>query len=158
MTSPSSPKSIAEDSAKSTDDEVQAGTVFKPGDKPEDLLSVRRGAIRAASPDPSIISIDDANNVHFERDRFQVPGQYGQSSIASPPGMHGKLQWFWVKNKGLAYVLIAQFFGALMNVTTRMLELEGNDGNLSTENCERVHTYNQFKAKATIPSRSCLLG
>jgi hypothetical protein len=45
-----------------------------------------------------------------------------------------------------------------MNVTTRILELEGNDGNLSTKNSERVDTYKHFKAKDTIPSRSSLLG
>lgn len=29
------------------------------------------------------------------------------------------LHEFWIKNKGLAYVLLAQIFGVLMNVTTR---------------------------------------
>ncbi|KAH7389663.1 hypothetical protein DE146DRAFT_680470 [Phaeosphaeria sp. MPI-PUGE-AT-0046c] len=123
------PKPIAEDAAKSTEREVPAeAAAFKSGDKPEDLLSVRRGAIRAASPDPSIISIDDANNVHFEHDLHHPAGQYGQPSMAAPSTLRGRLRWFWVKNKGLAFVLVAQFFGALMNVATRILEMEGNDG------------------------------
>ncbi|KAF2101083.1 hypothetical protein NA57DRAFT_24049, partial [Rhizodiscina lignyota] len=37
-------------------------------------------------------------------------------------------QAVWVRNKGLALVLIAQVFGTLMNVTTRLLEVEGNNG------------------------------
>jgi hypothetical protein len=32
---------------------------------------------------------------------------------------------FWVRNQGLFLVSISQLFGALMNVTTRLLELEG---------------------------------
>ncbi len=40
----------------------------------------------------------------------------------------GKLRAFYNKNRGLAYVLAAQFFGTLMNVTTRVLEVEGNHG------------------------------
>ncbi|OAG07641.1 uncharacterized protein CC84DRAFT_1068377, partial [Paraphaeosphaeria sporulosa] len=38
------------------------------------------------------------------------------------------LKVFWVGNLGLILVLVAQLFGTLMNVTTRMLEIEGNDG------------------------------
>ncbi|KAF3034246.1 hypothetical protein E8E12_005169 [Didymella heteroderae] len=38
------------------------------------------------------------------------------------------LQATWYKNKGLFLVLISQFFGTLMNITTRLLEIEGNDG------------------------------
>lgn len=129
MTPSPVPTSIAEEAGKPTEREVQAKEMaFKPGDKPEDLLSVRRGAIRAASPDTSIISIEDANNVRLEGNTYHSTGQYGQMSVASPSTLRGRLQWFWVKNKGLAFVLIAQFFGALMNVATRMLEMDGNDG------------------------------
>ena len=32
----------------------------------------------------------------------------------------------WIRNKGLALVAISQFFGVLMNVTTRLLETEGD--------------------------------
>lgn len=35
---------------------------------------------------------------------------------------------FYERNRGLAYVLLAQVFGVLMNVTTRLLEVEGNRG------------------------------
>ncbi len=45
--------------------------------------------------------------------------------LGPPPG---RLRAFYNKNRGLAYVLAAQFFGTLMNVTTRLLEVEGNHG------------------------------
>lgn len=32
------------------------------------------------------------------------------------------------RNKGVFYVLLAQVFGVLMNVTTRILEIKGNNG------------------------------
>ena len=32
---------------------------------------------------------------------------------------------FWIRNQGLFLVSFSQFFGAMMNVTTRLLELEG---------------------------------
>jgi hypothetical protein len=38
---------------------------------------------------------------------------------------HATFQHFWQRNRGLWLVTISQFFGALMNVTTRLLELEG---------------------------------
>lgn len=38
------------------------------------------------------------------------------------------IEAFWTRNKGLAYMLFAQIFGTLMNVTTRLLEVEGNKG------------------------------
>jgi len=39
-----------------------------------------------------------------------------------------KTNLFWDRNKGVIYVLAAQVFGVLMNLTTRLLELEGNHG------------------------------
>lgn len=46
------------------------------------------------------------------------------ANSAPPTGMRSFLQ----QNKGLVYVLCAQLFGVLMNVTTRLLEIEGNHG------------------------------
>lgn len=104
----------------------------KAGDKPEEALSVYRGAIRASSPDPSILSIDDSNNIRLGRNPDYVPlhdvHRHSSQSPALPNYAKAKLQSFWTRNKGLAFVLISQLFGTLMNVTTRMLEMEGNDG------------------------------
>lgn len=47
---------------------------------------------------------------------------------AAAPTLQEKIQSFWVTNKGLALVMIAKFFGALMNATIRLMETDGNDG------------------------------
>ncbi|KAI5212976.1 hypothetical protein E4T38_00241 [Aureobasidium subglaciale] len=39
-----------------------------------------------------------------------------------------KLHASWLRNAGLFYMLLAQVFGVMMNVTTRLLEIEGNKG------------------------------
>lgn len=49
----------------------------------------------------------------------------------------GHLRALYDKNRGLAYVLLAQVFGCLMNVTTRLLEIEGNHG-------EGMHPFQVF--------------
>lgn len=40
---------------------------------------------------------------------------------------HSKDEW-WARNKGLVLVIFAQSFGALMSVTTRLLETDGSHG------------------------------
>ena len=47
------------------------------------------------------------------------------SERAAAPGGY---QSFFQQNKGIIYVLSAQLFGVLMNVTTRLLEIEGHHG------------------------------
>lgn len=42
--------------------------------------------------------------------------------------LRGRIKGVWVRNLGLLYMLVAMLFGTLMNVTTRMLEVEGNKG------------------------------
>lgn len=70
----------------------------------------------------------------FRRLSISTISSLGQSVGVSPfPGAlsHEPKTWkkscknFWVRNQGLLLVLISQLFGALMNVTTRLLELEG---------------------------------
>ncbi|KAL6706163.1 hypothetical protein ACN47E_006079 [Coniothyrium glycines] len=104
----------------------------KPRDKPDDALNVNRGPIRVPSPDPSILSIDDSNNTRYARNPDYVPPvesrEYVSQLLPPPPTFKGRLRRFWIINKGLGLVLVAQLFGTLMNVTTRMLEMEGNDG------------------------------
>ncbi|PNS14551.1 hypothetical protein CAC42_2608 [Sphaceloma murrayae] len=50
------------------------------------------------------------------------------SSLRDPATWKAKAKAFWVKNLGLLYMILAQFFGTAMNVTTRILEIEGNRG------------------------------
>ncbi|KAF2872519.1 hypothetical protein BDV95DRAFT_492106 [Massariosphaeria phaeospora] len=97
--------------------------------KPDGLLNATfSGEIRVPSPDPSLISIDDANNVRTGRTPGFLPllsgRRHASRSPAPQPTVTGRLQIFWITNKGLALVLVSQFFGTLMNVTTRMLEVE----------------------------------
>jgi hypothetical protein len=112
--------------------ELEAGSSLKQGDKTDDTLSVHRGAIRRVpSPDPSLISLDDSNNIRFGQNPDFVPLYHeGYTSRLPVPSrtIKGKIQASWTSNKGLALVLLAQLFGTLMNVTTRILEMEGNSG------------------------------
>lgn len=54
------------------------------------------------------------------------PGAMSDVPLEGPP--RGKWRVFYENNRGLFYVLLAQVFGCLMNVTTRLLEIEGNHG------------------------------
>lgn len=94
------------------------------------------GGIRAPSPDSSLFSIEDFSNVRLGRYPDRRHGSTGprrslEASVPRPRTLKGKAKQFWAANKGLALVMIAQFFGSLMNVTTRMLEVEGNHGTLA---------------------------
>lgn len=42
------------------------------------------------------------------------------------PPKEKMLQRFWRKNKGAVLVAVSQFFGALMNLSARLLEFEGD--------------------------------
>ncbi|KAF8855087.1 hypothetical protein BDZ45DRAFT_596098 [Acephala macrosclerotiorum] len=71
----------------------------------------------------------------FRRLSISTISSYGRARSVSPyPGAQHPGQprtwrnaWkrFWEQNQGLFLVAISQLFGALMNVTTRLLELEG---------------------------------
>lgn len=123
--------------ADASNNEPSSGIIalLKPGPKSDqDTLNVTfGGGIRVPSPDPSIISIDDLNNVRLGRnpDYLDVSDarRYASPSPAPrPPSFKGRLAASWSANKGLALVMISQMFGTLMNVTTRLLEREGNNG------------------------------
>ena len=134
-----SPKDSGDDykyAASDQPSESGAAHADKPGgNKLEGSLSVRRGSIRVPSPDPSLLSIDDSNNIRYGRNPDYLPEPHGHRhasrSPAPPRTAKGKLQALWYQNKGLFLVLISQFFGTLMNITTRLLEMEGNDGKRS---------------------------
>ena len=51
-----------------------------------------------------------------------------RSPVPAPTSWKGKFEVFWAKNKGLALVTLAQLFGVMMNVTTRLLEMDGSHG------------------------------
>jgi len=74
---------------------------------------------------------------HFGRLSVSSVSSYGNPSRGTSPypgdidhvastTWRSKMIDFWDRNQGLFLVTISQLFGALMNVTTRLLELEGD--------------------------------
>jgi len=51
--------------------------------------------------------------------------RYTSHSPAPPKTWRVAIRQFWQRNRGLWLVTVSQFFGALMNVATRLLELDG---------------------------------
>ncbi|KAK5163726.1 uncharacterized protein LTR77_010399 [Saxophila tyrrhenica] len=89
--------------------------------------------IRPLSPDTlSNLSFDEYEAIRPGRSRHRSQDHARTLSLSPAPvirgGIRGRFDKFWVRNKGLAYMLLAQIFGTLMNVTTRLLEIEGNRG------------------------------
>lgn len=136
------------------DDEVtRTGLSVKPDERASEksshdgqqyLEAPRFGPIRPLSPDTlSNLSADE-----YEPGRPNLGrrvGSYRQPSRspAPPRTWRGKLQASWIRNKGLFYMLLAQVFGTLMNVTTRLLEVEGNKG-------KGLHP---FQVRSHVPTR-----
>ncbi|KAK0336337.1 hypothetical protein LTS02_001989 [Friedmanniomyces endolithicus] len=86
------------------------------------------GPIRPLSPDTiSNLSIEEYEQLQPRRSRTTEESHH--AAIKRPPrGWRAKLRAFYIHNLGLGYMLIAQVFGTMMNVTTRLLEVEGNKG------------------------------
>lgn len=66
--------------------------------------------------------------LHDQRPSSAMSNHNGVLDVLPPEAPSGKLRAFYQRNKGLAMVLLAQVFGTLMNVTTRLLEIQGNNG------------------------------
>lgn len=87
--------------------------------------------IRSLSPDTiSNLSADEYEQIRPVRAESQANAGVRVPSQSPSPlrGWRAKLRAFYIRNLGLAYMLAAQIFGTLMNVTTRLLEIEGNRG------------------------------
>lgn len=85
----------------------------------------------AKRPDPSLLdpetfrrlSIGTVSSITSQsRAGSPYPTYNGRTK---PKGVKAALQNFWYENQGPLLVALSQFFGALMNVATRLLELEG---------------------------------
>lgn len=57
---------------------------------------------------------------------YGPPVRLGAQSPAPRQTWRSSLSFSWSRNRGLVLVATSQLFGALMNVTTRLLELEGD--------------------------------
>lgn len=146
-----------------SEQERLAESSLKAADKADDALNISRGAIRVPSPNPSILSIDDSNNIRFGRNPDYVPAFESHDYTArvpdTPQTLGGRLQRFWIANKGLGLVLVAQLFGTLMNVTTRMLEMEGNDGEHHGFKYFQSHTHIHYRQRlSSLPNSICKNG
>lgn len=83
--------------------------------------------LRPLSPDVlAILSPDELEHIRPSRRSSRV--SQVDIAIGRPRRLRARLNKSWIRNKGLFLMLVAQFFGVLMNVTTRILEIEGNDG------------------------------
>ncbi|KJX92166.1 hypothetical protein TI39_contig5901g00005 [Zymoseptoria brevis] len=85
------------------------------------------GPIRPLSPDHLSV-LSDTEFEQLSRPRTTRHASHTSTSYPSSTSWRAKLQASWIRNKGLALMLLAQFFGTLMNVATRKLEVEGNNG------------------------------
>ena len=82
--------------------------------------------------DVSLYSTDNENERRTGR-MLAVSSGNRLSSLSPAPLLKPrtrkqKFQAFWAANKGLALVILAQLFGTLMNVTIRVLEVDGSHG------------------------------
>lgn len=81
------------------------------------------------SPSPGAASELSFEEIRTGRSSSRGRAHRGTSRSPAPPKTwKDRIHASWVRNKGLALVLVAQIFGTLMNVTTRLLEVEGNNG------------------------------
>lgn len=83
-------------------------------------------------------------------------------SAGPPPHQHhshpGRLRAFWLRNKGVLLVLLAQVFGSGMNVAARLMETDGRHGRgmhpfqvCGLKSCMRVlRTHAQKKGRIVI--------
>ena len=77
----------------------------------------------------SLYSADNDNERRTGRLLMDAAGPRLSSGSPAPPiTWKGKGIVFWTENKGLALVCLSQLFGVMMNVTTRLLEMDGNHG------------------------------
>ena len=116
----------------------------KSGENPNRYLQAPLSrSSRTLSPDAlSILSTDEYEQLQPSRSLTLSAPEDGQS-FESPSGWRARLAAAWIRNKGLAYMLLAQVFGVLMNVTTRLLEIEGNKG-------EGLHPFQILFARMSI--------
>lgn len=87
------------------------------------------GPVRPLSPDAlSLLSADEYDQLQLDQQGHHHTYALAPAHIDPPQGWRSKVRDFWTRNYGLFLMLLAQFFGTLMNVTTRLLEVEGNKG------------------------------
>lgn len=108
------------------------GKTSKPSQNSPYLDVPLRSAFTVSTDTISDISIYSADNDNERRTGRLLTVSSGVRLPSRSPGppttWKGKSQAFWIKNKGLALVMLAQLFGVMMSVTTRLLEMDGQHG------------------------------
>lgn len=112
-----------------SDDEQVKGNASK-GDRAHTPLGVPLEPLSGIEtlPDPLTYSIVDE---HGDRLGRLLSGASARSTSRSPAPVRtwkDRSNMFWGRNKGLALVILAQLFGSVMSLTTRLLETEGAHG------------------------------
>lgn len=77
---------------------------------------------------PSRAPSPGANSTLSTDEWHRLNGSGSKWLSQKPKSWRLKLRAFWIRNLGLFYMLLAQVFGTIMVVTTRYLEVFGNNG------------------------------
>jgi hypothetical protein len=107
-------------------------------------------AFRPSLDTLSVFSADYDND--RSTGRSLQPNIGGGSSKSPVPSRTWKEKWgaIWQRNRGVALVLLSQFFGSLMSVATRLLEISDVNG-------EAMSPFQILLARMSITSTCCLL-
>lgn len=133
------------------------GTDKTDGKKLVQLAPLQDSSRSYSDENASIYSADNENERSRSRLLHPVGLRHHSTSPAPSPSFRAKCRSLWIANKGLVLVLVAQLFGALMNVTTRLLETSGEP--LNTFQVPRGQWHHSCAGrKLTTFDRSCLLG
>lgn len=119
--SPNKPSPIhGKQTARSTNGQAYLNVPFDPSARP---------SLESYS-DFSTHSVDHHNENEGSAELLSTPGgaRLRSKSPVLERSRRRRLKDFWAGNKGLMLVILAQLFGALMSVTTRLLETDGKHG------------------------------
>lgn len=109
-----------------------------------------RAPHRPLSPDTlSNLSVEEFDQLGPRNDEPSVwlDGGHQALKLSWTAKWQARLHASWLRNAGLFYMLLAQVFGVMMNVTTRLLEIEGNKGKGLHPFQVRIHS-DQFEQHA----------
>ena len=92
-----------------------------------------QSAFARSSDTFSDLSTYSADNENERRTgRLLTVSSAGRLLSSSPAPLprtwRGTIRLFWARNKGLSLVILSQLFGVMMNVTIRLLEMNGTSG------------------------------
>ncbi|KAL0940871.1 integral membrane protein DUF6 [Colletotrichum truncatum] len=113
-------KTNFEDAANDTDDPSVRSSIDSRGS-----WSHNHGKGFDSLPDPDSFRRFSASPFQHGRASPLPGGSEYPSTIPQAPQNRGRLWRLWSTNKGVVLVALSQLFGALMNLTARLLELEG---------------------------------